>query len=144
MFKILFLLNFIIAQLSVDGLSDAAKVGPLYSVLVGFILILLAGIAILFREYKLLRTELSEEQKNNSKKIDEIRKEISEKDDSRNRQWNESEKETLGVLKGVTSLLEMSEKMGKNDTDNIIKEIKNTEHRIILAVKNKKIIDDGD
>ena len=60
-------------------------------------------------------------------KIDDIRKENMIKETERSKQWRESEKETLIVLKGVNSVLELSEKMKENDTQKIIDKINSLE-----------------
>lgn len=73
-------------------------------------------------------------------KLDSIRKENTEnfernrldmlkREDDRNRQWIESEKETLHVLSGVSNLLDLSEKINRVESDKIMK--------ILLDIQSK-------
>jgi hypothetical protein len=70
-------------------------------------------------------------QQQHSAKIDNIRKEHSitleniriemlKREEERTRQWAESEKETLQVLSGISTFLDLTEKIGIVDTDKII------------------------
>ena len=115
----------ILGQVQLEGLEKAAQTSPLNGALVGFIIILLTGIVFLFKEYKSTQQDLKMAQQEHIKKIEEVRKEMSE-----------SEKETLKVLNAVSSILEMSEKMGQNDTQKILETVKNTEEKIIELIKN--------
>lgn len=135
-------------QVQLEGLQEAAKTTPLNGALVGFILILLAGIVMLWKQYDGTRKELKELNKEHANKMEENRKEYVGKfeklqeeylrrEEDRNKQWSESEKETLQVLNGVTSILEMSEKMGQKDTKDILDKLKLVEDKIITAIKNK-------
>jgi len=135
-------------QVQLEGLQEAAKTSPLNGALVGFILILIAGIVILWKQYTGIRKELSALNKEHATKLEEIRKEYIQKfeklqedflkrEDERSKQWSESEKETLQVLNGVTSILEMSEKMGQKDTHDILEKLKLLENSIITAINNK-------
>lgn len=74
-------------------------------------------------------------------KIDNIRKEhadVQEKlrlemlrrEEERTRQWIESEKETLHVLNGVSILLDLSEKLGKVDSEKILKKLDEIHEKI--------------
>ena len=50
-----------------------------------------------------------------NEKSETIRQEMVKREEDRGRQWMESEKETLHVLNGVSSLLELSDKVDKNE-----------------------------
>lgn len=83
--------------------------------------------------------EISQSQQQYSAKIDRLREdhintlegirgEMLKKEEERTRQWMESEKETLHVLNGVSQVLELSENIGRVESEKIIKkldEIKN-------------------
>jgi hypothetical protein len=45
------------------------------------------------------------------------------REEERSRQWMESEKETLHVLNGVSTLLDLSEKIGRVESEKIIKKL---------------------
>ena len=51
--------------------------------------------------------------KEQTEKLENIRLEMLKREEDRSRQWMESEKETLHVLNGVSSLLDLSEKIGR-------------------------------
>lgn len=146
--KFTFFLQSVLLQIP-DGLEEAAETSPLSGALVGFIIILLGGIAILWRQFIITRKELKELNKEHAEKLDENKKdyvskfeslqsEYLKREEERNRQWSESEKETLQVLNGVTSILAMSEKMGQKDTKEILDKLKLAEERIITAINNRK------
>lgn len=131
------------------GLEEAAGTSPLNAALVAFIVILLGGIGILWRQSDITRKELKELNTSHAKSLEENKKDYIEKfeklqneylnrEEERNRQWSDSEKETLQVLNGVTSILEMSEKMGQKDTKEILEKLKTVEERIITTINNKK------
>jgi len=132
----------LLGQVQLEGLNKAAETSPLNGALVGFIIILLSGIVFLFKEYKDVQKDLKTAQAENIKSLDDIRKEMGFKDDARNLQWLQSEKETLKVLNGVSSILSLSEKMGQNDTQKIIDKIKDAEEKIIQSNKINKYKDD--
>ena len=48
------------------------------------------------------------------------------------------QKQTLQVLNGVTTILEMGEKMDQKDTGQILERLKELEERIIQAINNRK------
>lgn len=68
--------------------------------------------------------------KENEEKIDGIRIEMLKREDERTRQWIESEKETLHVLNGVSALLDLSEKIGRVESDKILKLLYAVEEKI--------------
>ena len=146
--KLVFLFQATLLQVSLEGLDKAAETSPLNAALVGFIIILLTGIGVLWTQYNGTRKELKELNKEHADKLESNRKEYVTKfeklqeeylrrEEERNKQWSESEKETLQVLNGVTSILEMSEKMGQKDTHEILEKLKSLEERIIFAINTK-------
>lgn len=85
---------------------------------------------LLLRVMKQKSSELGSSQKQHLARIDNIRKEHTEKlenlrvemlkrEEERSRQWIESEKETLHVLNGVTSLLDLSDRVEKIQFKNL-------------------------
>ena len=52
-----------------------------------------------------------------------LRQDVSKNEEERIRQWIESEKETLHVLNGVSTLLDLSEKIGRIESDKILKKL---------------------
>jgi len=137
------------AQVQLDGLQQAAQSSAINAALVAFILILLAGIVLIFREYKISLDNFKDSSENHAKKLEDIRKEYVEKfeklqneylkrEEERNKQWSESEKQTLQVLNGVTTILEMGEKMDQNDTRIVLDHLKECESRIIQAINSNK------
>jgi hypothetical protein len=58
--------------------------------------------------------------KDQSEKIEKIRHEVSQREEERNKQWSESEREMLYVLSGVSNLLDISEKIGRIESDKIL------------------------
>ena len=71
-------------------------------------------------------------------KVDNIRKEYTETverlrqdmlkhEEDRTRQWMESEKETLHVLNGVSTILELGDRLTKSDNDKILKRLTEVE-----------------
>lgn len=147
----------LIAQIKFEGFEEAAQQNTLFAVLVSIVLVLFGISVYLFKLYvnknseiKIINAKNSENlltlQKNHTEKIDKIRLEIMDKDAELNKQWRESEKETLIVLKGVNTVLEMSEKMKENDTEKIIDKIHSLEktgERYILELKASKNDNNG-
>ena len=131
-------IQILLSQVQLDGLEKAAETSPLNGALVGFIVILLSGIVMLWKQLNTSRKELKDINKTHSDKLEEIRKDSLKREEERNKQWSESEKETLQVLNGVTSILEMGEKMGQKDTKDILEKIKLLEERIVNAINNIK------
>jgi Na+/phosphate symporter len=112
-------------------LQKASETGPVAGVLVGVIILLVPALAYVFNLYRLSQKEIKEIQLEHAK-------EIAKQQEDRNKQWLESEKETLNVLNGVSSILEMSEKMGQNDTNKILEKIKSTEERLLQRIDELK------
>ena len=120
----------IIAQINLEGFEEAAQQNTLFAILVSMVLVLFSIVLYLFKKYEDKNDELKKLQEDYIKRIDDIRIDNTSKEAERNNQWRESEKETLIVLKGVNSVLEMSEKLKENDTQKIIEKIASLEKTI--------------
>jgi Na+/phosphate symporter len=136
--KILSPLFPILTQINLEGFEAAAEQNTTFAILVSIVIILFGIIIFLFKKYEDKSNELKKFQEAYVQKIDEIRKENMKKEDERNVHWRESEKETLTVLKGVNSVLEMSEKMKENDTEKIIDKIGSLEKSVNTAIEQNK------
>lgn len=112
--------------------------------------ILLVSTILIFGKFLLLikkkNKEISTIQQQHTDKVDSIRKEQSDtlnkirsemlkREDDRNRQWIESEKETLNVLNGISHLLDLYYTLDGVNTDKILKKLEE------IQDKMKKIID---
>jgi two-component system, cell cycle response regulator DivK len=62
--------------------------------------------------------------------------EILKKEEERQKKWVENEKETLQVLSGVAELLEMTDRVNRVETENVMKKLSE-----IKDILNKKIMD---
>lgn len=98
-------------------------------------------IGILIKTIKQNKQDYNIIQQQNIAKIDSIRKEhintieklrveTIKKNDERNKQWAESEKETLHVLNGISNLLDLSEKIGNIEADKIIKKLDDIDSKL--------------
>ena len=67
--------------------------------------------------------------KEHSNVLESLRIEMLKHEEDRIRQWMESEKETLHVLNGVSTLLELSDKIDKVEFKNL--------HKTLLAIERK-------
>jgi len=63
--------------------------------------------------------------KDHSDTLEKIRVEMLKREEERTRQWMESEKETLHVLNGVSTLLDLSETIGRVESEKILKVLDN-------------------
>ena len=61
--------------------------------------------------------------KEHNETLEKLRTEMLKREEDRSRQWMESEKETLRVLNGVSSLLSWSEKIGRVESEKIINKL---------------------
>lgn len=61
--------------------------------------------------------------KEHSDTLEKIRVEMLKREEERSRQWIESEKETLHVLNGVSTLLDLSDKISRIESEKIIKKL---------------------
>lgn len=99
------------------------------SSIISFIVILICAKRIANKndELKLIQSQHSAKvdiiRKENADKFEELRGEMLKKEEERTRQWIESEKETLHVLNGVSSLLELSENIGRVESEKIISKL---------------------
>jgi hypothetical protein len=115
----------IICQISLTGFDKASEVSVVSSLLAALCIILFGVCVFLFRKFEDKVTE-----------INQVRVDALKREESRNKEILESEKETLKVLNGVTAVLEISEKINEQDTDNIIRRIVDESDKI------KRRIDD--
>lgn len=76
--------------------------------------------------------------KEHTEKLDGIRVEMLKREEERSRQWMESEKETLHVLNGVSTLLDLSEKIGRVESEKILSKLE----EIQAKVENITIIEE--
>ena len=140
-----------LVKISGDLFKDISEISVLFSFLVTLVLLLIGVVVFFYFRIEKLNKDQKDEIINHEKeyqeeynkirnlyetKIDDLSKENLKKYEEMNRQWVESEKETLNVLNGVSSILEMSEKMSKVDTDRILEKINNTEQRILDLINN--------
>ena len=112
------------------------------------ILLLILLISVVFTLIKMFKNKSSEIkyiQQQQIAKIDILRKEHSEnlenlriemlkREEERTHQWMESEKETLHVLNGVSNLLDLTDKIGRVDSENILNKL----DEIQIKVENLK------
>lgn len=68
--------------------------------------------------------------KENSENLEKLRIEMLKREEERSRQWMESEKETLYVLKSVSNLLDLTDKIGQVDSEKIIKKLDDIQNNI--------------
>jgi hypothetical protein len=73
--------------------------------------------------------------KNHNETLDKIRENIMKHEEERTFQWIESEKETLNVLSGLTTLLDMNEKLGRVESEKILEKIQEAESIILSKIK---------
>ena len=146
---IIFIINFILTQIELGGLTDAAKESPVAALLVTIVLVLSFVVVKLYSKKESIHKtylekinelnkthlkKIEEINKENVEKLEKIRKEIFEKEEIKNKQWIDSEKETLNVIKGLTGVLELSEKLGRNDTSSINNNIENLNDKIDILI----------
>lgn len=61
--------------------------------------------------------------KEQSDTLEKLRIDMLKKEEERSRQWMESEKETLHVLNGISTLLDLSEKIGRVESEKILEKL---------------------
>jgi hypothetical protein len=61
--------------------------------------------------------------KDHGETLEKIRIEMLKREEERTRQWMESEKETLHVLNGVSILLDLNDKIEKNESEKILNKL---------------------
>jgi len=74
--------------------------------------------------------------KEHSDTLESIRVEMLKREEERSRQWVESEKETLNVLNGVSILLDLSEKLGRVESEKILNKLNEIEEQVLKLTKN--------
>jgi len=62
--------------------------------------------------------------------LEKIRLEMLNREEERGRQWMESEKETLRVLSGVSTLLDLSDKIGRVESEKILKKLDEIQQKV--------------
>lgn len=70
--------------------------------------------------------------KDHTKTVNGLHNQMLQKEEERTRQWIESEKETLHVLNGVSSLLELSENIGRVEAQKILDKLGELETLVTL------------
>lgn len=68
--------------------------------------------------------------KENEDKLDNIRIEMLKREEERSRQWIESEKETLHVLHGVSSILDLTDKIESDKSNEILKILNDIQEKV--------------
>jgi uncharacterized membrane protein YraQ (UPF0718 family) len=74
--------------------------------------------------------ELASIQKEHCDVLEKIRLEMLKREEEKSRQWIESEKETLHVLNGVSTLLDLSDKFGRIESEKIIQMLEEIQEKI--------------
>jgi len=96
---------------------------------------------LLVKSIKRKNVEMKLIQQQNIARVDSIRKEHNEKkkkirtemlkrEEERTRQWMESEKETLHVLNGVSTLLDLSDKIGRVESEKILSKLDEIQEKV--------------
>jgi hypothetical protein len=62
--------------------------------------------------------------------LEKIRIEMLNREEERGRQWMESEKETLRVLSGVSTLLDLSDKIGRVESEKILEKLEEIQQKV--------------
>ena len=90
----------------------------------GLIMLLIKLLRIKATDQKLLQQQhvarIDVVRKEHSDNLEKLRIEMLKREEERTRQWMESEKETLHVLNGVSNLLDLTDKIGRVDSDKIL------------------------
>jgi hypothetical protein len=73
--------------------------------------------------------------KEHSDVLEKLRVEMLKREEDRTRQWIESEKETLNVLSGVSMLLDLSEKIGRIESEKILSKLDEIENNRNLKIE---------
>lgn len=68
--------------------------------------------------------------KDHSDTLEKLRQEMLKHKEERTRQWIESEKETLRVLNDVSNILDISEKIGRVESEKIMKKLGEIQERV--------------
>lgn len=146
------IMNFLLLQIGVEGFSQAAEVSTLMGVLVSIIIILGGVVVYLFTINQKKGKELFELQSNTTEKthtinkdhierLDEIRKEIMQKEDLRSKENKDTEREILSILNGLSQILELREAKNKNENIVILDKLNEINKKLnttIDALMNRK------
>ena len=68
--------------------------------------------------------------KEHNEVLEKIRTEMLKREEERTRQWMESEKETLHVLNGVSTLLDLSDKIGRVESEKILSKLDEIQEKV--------------
>lgn len=68
--------------------------------------------------------------KESTNSLERLRIEMLVREEERTRQWVESEKETLHVLNGVSNLLDLTDKIGRVDSEKILKKLDEIQSKV--------------
>lgn len=101
-----------ISDEAMKGFDKASETSVVNALLVSICLVLIGVCIFLFKKFE----EKSKESK-------ELQAKAIDREEQRNKEFLESEKETLKILNGVTNVLEMIEKVNDQDTTNIINKV---------------------
>lgn len=108
---------------------------------IGTVLMLIVLVTFFMRAFKDKNRDIKSTNQQHVAKIDAVRKEHADtleriridmlkREDERTRQWIESEKEALHVLNGVSTLLDLSEKIGKLESDKILQKFEDILNKV--------------
>lgn len=76
--------------------------------------------------------------KEHTETLEKIRIEMLMREEERSRQWIESEKETLNVLNGVSILLDLSDKIGRVESEKIINKLDELQSKVEKLTDNEQ------
>ena len=68
--------------------------------------------------------------KEHNENLENLRIEMLKREEERTRQWMESEKETLYVLNGVSNLLDLTDKIGRVDSEKILTKLDEIQNKV--------------
>lgn len=114
---------------------------------IGMFIIFIGGILIIMKvlykknnEFKLIQQQhiarINIIRKENEDKLDGIRVEMLKREEERSHQWIESEKETLHVLHGVSSVLDLTDKIESDKSNEILIILNDIQEKVkILTIK---------
>ncbi len=109
---------------------------------VGFLYILLKVLKKKSSDMKLMQLQhvarVDIIRKEQTEKLEKIRLEMIKREEDRSRQWQESEKETLHVLNGVSSLLDLNEKIGRVESERILLKLDEIQDIVINKMNSEE------
>jgi len=109
---------------------------------VGFLFVLLKVLKKKSSDMKLMQQQhvarIDIIRKEQTEKLEKIRLEMLKREEDRSRQWQESERETLHVLKGLSTLLDLSEKIGRVESEKILNEIGKVQTELEKIIQSKE------